>query len=287
MKRTRRFPPLWLANWKRIPEVFTCINETAQWLPVTLAYLGVRPVAYPLELRLRSGEVLVLRERTDLIIFWLVFARRHYPVCSSDRAIVDVGANIGLFTLYAAREAPAAQIISIEPFPDTCQRLRNLLETNHLTDRVTILSCAVSGSSGTAAMDAASAEIPSQYKRINSATTRALNAKHRGEAAMRQSVDGVAVRTETLEQILQTEKITRADLVKLNIHGSEYDVLMSTPPMVLKAFRRIAVQYHELPAEARVGKDQLFEYLAAAGFQLISDEDTGRGSGLAVLAARA
>jgi FkbM family methyltransferase len=287
MKRTRRFSPLWLANWRRIPEVFTCTKETAQWLPVTLAYLGLRSLAYPFELRLRGGEVLVLQERTDLVIFWLIFARRHYPVCSSDRLIVDVGANIGLFTMYAARQAPEAQIISIEPFPETGQRLRSLVETNRLTERVTILNCAVSGSSGTAAMDAASAEIPSQYKRINSATTRVLNPKHRGEAAVRQAESGVSVRTETLQQVIESVKATRADLLKMNIHGSEYEVLMSTPLAALQSFRRIAVQYHQLPAEACVGKDQLFEHLARAGFQLISDEDTMRGSGLAVFAARA
>jgi len=221
------------------------------------------------------------------VIFWLIFARRHYPVRPSDRVIIDIGANIGLFTLYAAREAPAARIISIEPFPDTCQRLRNLVETNRLTDRVTILNCAVSGSSGTAAMDAASAEIPSQYKRITSATTRALNPEHRGEAAMSQATDGVPVRTETLEQILQSGRISQADLVKLNIHGSEYEVLMSTPAAVLQRFRRIAVQYHELPAEARLGKTQLFEHLGRSGFRLLSDQDTGIGSGLAVFTAGA
>src|SRR6266496_3656751 len=150
MTHARRFPATWLANWKRIPEFLACIKETAQWLPVTLAYLGLRPAVFPLELQLRSGEILSLRERTDLVIFWLVFVRRHYPVLSSDSVIVDVGANIGLFTLYAAREAPGARIVSIEPFPDTCQRLRQLVETNRLTERVTILNCAISGTSGTA-----------------------------------------------------------------------------------------------------------------------------------------
>jgi FkbM family methyltransferase len=286
MKPTRPFPPLWLANWERIPEFLACIKETAQWLPVTLAYLGLRPAVFPFELRLRSDEILSLRERTDLVIFWLVFVRRHYPVLSSDSVIVDVGANIGLFTLYAAREAPGARIVSIEPFPDTCQRLRQLVETNRLTERVTILNCAISGVSGTATMDAASAEIPSQYKRIHSEATKALNTRHRGEAALQQTGGGVAVRTDTLQQVLETIQAPRADLLKMNIHGSEYEVLMGTPPMALRAFRRIAVQYHQLPAEAGVGKDDLFLHLDRAGFQLISDQDTRRGSGLAVFAAR-
>ena len=285
MTPARQFPPPWL-DLKRIPEVLACVKETAQWLPVTLAYLGLRPMAFPFELRLRSGEVLSLRERTDLVIFWLVFARRHYPVLSSDSLIVDVGANIGLFTLYAARQAPRAQIISIEPFPETGQRLRQNVQTNRLTDRVTILNCAISGTSGTAAMDAASAEIPSQYKRIHSETTKALNTQHRGEGALQQSEGGVAVRTDTLQQLLETIQASRVDSMKMNIHGSEYEVLMGTPPAVLRSFRRIAVQYHQLPAESGVGKEQLFEHMDRVGFRLVSDRDTRRGSGLAVFATR-
>ena len=274
-----------LSNLKRLPEVLTCMKETPRWWPLTLAYLGVRPLSYPFEVRLRSGELVFLSERTDLIIFWLIFVRRHYPVRKSDRVIVDVGANIGLFTLFAAREAPAARIISIEPFPETCQRLSNLVNTNRLTERVTIVNCAISGASGVAAMDSGST-IPSQYKRIYSEATQALNTRHRGVAADAQPEAGVTVRAETLDSVLKNLKAAPADLVKMNIHGSEYAVLMSTPPVTLQAFNRIAVQYHELPAEARLGKSQLFEYLDQAGFQLISDEDTRRGSGLAVFASR-
>jgi FkbM family methyltransferase len=282
MKHSLHWPLL--ANLKRVPEIFTCVKETSRWLPLTLAYLGIRPLAYPCEVRLRSGEVLVLGERTDLVIFWLIFARRHYPVRTSDKVIVDVGANIGLFTLYAAREAPAAQIISVEPFPSTCQRLSQLVKTNRLAERVTIVNCAISGSAGVAAMDAASG-IPSQYKRIHSEATKALNPQHRGPAALAQPKGGVPVRAETLEEVLENAKGAPADLMKMNIHGSEYEVLMSGSPTTLQRFRRIAVQYHDLPAEARIGKKDLFEHLERAGFRLVSDEDTGQGSGLAVFGA--
>jgi FkbM family methyltransferase len=282
--RLTRRNRLRLANLNRFREVFVCMLETAQWLPLTLAYVGLLPLRYPFEVRLRSGEVLILREQTDLVIFWMIFVRRYYPVNQSDRVIVDVGANIGLFTLYAARKAPGAQIFSIEPFPETCQFLINLVKANHLTHRVTVLNCAIAGFSGIQAMDAAPG-IPSQYRRIYSPATRAVNREHRGQAGLRQTAAGIPVRTETLVHVMDIAQIASADLIKLNIHGSEYEVLMFSPPAALRHFRRIAVQYHELPAEAHVGKKQLFEHLNRTGFRLVSDEDTQRGSGLAVFAA--
>jgi FkbM family methyltransferase len=271
----------WLAFPAHASEILTCRRETAQWAEIMLAYLGLRPLLYPYELRLRSGQHITLRERTDITVFWLVFARRHYPVHPADFIIIDLGANIGMFTLYAAREAPQCRIVAIKPFPDTCSRLRSLVERNHLQDRVTILDYAVAASSATGSMDNA-LEVPSQYRRIYSEATKALNLNHRNQ--VEQAEDGVAVKTETLDKVLDYAHVHCGDLVKLNIHGSEYEVLMSASPAVLKRCKKIAVQYHEMPADRHIGKEELFRHLADSGFELVSDRDTRRGSGLALFA---
>ena len=268
----------WIKHLSHAPEVLTCLRETAHWLPITLGYLGLRSLKYPHEVRLRSGERITLQERTDLVVFWLVFARRHYPVQSADRIVVDVGANIGMFTLYAAREAPQCRVIAIEPFPDTRARLRALVEENNLQDRVTILDCAVAASSSTGNMDLAGG-IPSQYRRIYSESTQGMNSNHRRTVV--ETNDGIPVRMETLDSAFGSAQVPWADLVKLNIHGSEYEVLMSSHPETLRRCKKIAVQYHELPADRHIDKQELFRCLADNGFSLVSDCDTHRGSGMA------
>jgi FkbM family methyltransferase len=275
------FARSWLSNLRRIPEIHACSRETRQWLAVTLDYLRLRPVKYPFELRLRSGERVTLREHIDVVVFWMVFARQHYPVAASHRIIVDIGANIGMFTLYAARTAPAARIIAVEPFPDTRERLKQLVETNHLADRVTIRDCAIAGSAGQRTMDSAEG-IPSQYRRVYSPETATLNTEHRGPSGAKQDDSGVPVRTEILGQVLDHVGVAVVDLMKMNIHGSEYDVLLHSDPSVLQRFRQIEVQYHELPAAMGLGKEQIIERMQQLGFTLINDHDTHRGSGLAV-----
>jgi len=274
----------WLANFRRVREILACLRETGQWLPITLDYLGLHRVRYPYKLRLRTGENIILREHTDAVVFWMVFVRRHYPVAPSHRVIVDIGANSGMFSLYAARQAPAARIVAVEPFPDTRAQLQELVDANHLRDRVTILECAVTSSTAERTMDSATG-IPSQYRRIYSLETKTLNASHRGPAGARQDDRGVPVQSRTLGFVLDHADTPVVDLVKLNIHGSEYDVLLRTNPSVLQRCRQIAVQYHELPAEMQLGKEQIIEHLRRLGFNLMADEDTHRGSGLAVFAA--
>ncbi len=264
----------------RIREVANCLRETAQWLSLTLAYLGVRPLKYPYELQLRTRQQITLHERTDLIVLWLVFMRQHYPVKSSDKTIVDVGANIGMFTLYAARQASHSHIVAIEPFPETYDRLRLSVERNGLQGRVTVLKCALASTSGLGNMDIG--RVPSQYRRLYSEATKSLNMIHRN--MVQQTPNGVEVKTGTLDQALQMAKVGDCDLMKLNVHGSEYEILMSTPASVLKRCKRIAVQYHEMPAESNLGKGPLFRHLEHLGFRLVSDQDTRRGAGLAIFA---
>src|SRR5580658_304289 len=141
---------LWkvLKHANRAPEIFRCIRETAQWAPLSSAYLGLSSVQYPYILRLRLGEQIKLEEHTDLKTFWQVFLRRVYPVHTADRVIVDVGANVGLFTLYAARCAPQARIVAIEPFPATFDRLLTMVRDHHLDTRVSCLNCAATGAGG-------------------------------------------------------------------------------------------------------------------------------------------
>ena len=69
--------------------------------------------------------------------------------------------------------------------------------------------------------------------------TRGLNQKRRNMAE--QTNDGIAVETFPLQQVLDRADIGVADVVKMNIHGSEYDVLMGSPAAALRRCRRIVV----------------------------------------------
>jgi len=64
---------------------------------------------------------------------------------------VDVGANIGLFTLLAARCAsPGGRVLAFEPHPGARAQLRHLIALNGLTDVVTVSDAALSDRSAPA-----------------------------------------------------------------------------------------------------------------------------------------
>jgi FkbM family methyltransferase len=263
-----------------VPEALAWRSETPQWRSVMLAYLGVKPVAFPYELRLRGGACVTLREPGDLVLFWLVFARRHYPVDPSWRTIVDAGANVGLFTLYAARRAPLARIVAVEPFPDSFDRLRELVGKNGLEDRVTLANLALSSKNGEAQMDARLG-LAAYDRHLVESSAKAVNANTRAASGPSKSVQ---VRAASLAAVLDQHGLERADMVKMNIHGSEYDALLSLPTESLVRLGRVAVHYRELPKEAGVGWGDLQRHFHRSGFVTAQHRKARRGSGPIVFA---
>jgi FkbM family methyltransferase len=256
-----------LTNMNRGAEIFLCMAECSDWADISTAYLGLHRLQYPFLLRLRSGEHIRLQELTDLKAFWQIFLRRVYRVRRSDRIILDLGANIGMFTLYAAGIASQARIFSYEPFPSTFDRLLATVRDHQLETRVTCLNYAVTGVSGTRVM--ADAAVPSQRRALTPASS---------------SKSGTQVLGKTLEAIFEENNLHRVDLLKIDVEGSEYEILLSTPPSLLARISRIAMEYHgdSLP----FSKKQLFEHLCDSGFAVSWDTCDKLGYGVTELILR-
>jgi FkbM family methyltransferase len=254
-----------LRNVSRTPEILRCVAQTSQWAHVTAAYLGISRLQYPFILRLRTGEQVNVEELTDLKAFWQIFLRRVYRVDSTDRAIVDLGANIGVFTLYAARCATQAKIFSVEPFPSTFRRLVNNVRNHQLETRVTCLNFAAAGSSGERLMP--DAPVPSQRRALSSV------------ASSTKISTGPQVTGKTLEAMFDENRLSHVDLVKVDIEGSEYEVFLSTPSNILVRIDRISMEYHG--DSAPYSKQQLFDHICSAGFTTTWDICDAQGYGIA------
>lgn len=239
------------------------MRQSADWKALIGGYLGAWPLHYPHEFRTRLGDVLTLEEFHDLVTAWIIFFRREYDVARDCRTIVDAGANIGAFSLYAARTAPAAHIVALEPFPSTHARLLAHVERNGLNDRVACRPWALAAADGARRMDDSSG--PSQSRGLYAAEPEASNG----------SV-GVPVEAITLATLWEREQLGQVDLLKLDIEGGEHELLGATPAEVLRRASAIALEYHPNgPREA------LFACLKGAGFALVSDAQHGPDSGVA------
>jgi FkbM family methyltransferase len=103
-------------------------------------------------IRLRDGSVLAYRgNRGDIRSIGEVWVQRVYrlPVAAPrGGTLVDLGANIGLATVWLAREYGCHTVVAVEPSPDNARLVRENLEANRI--RAEVLEAAVGPHDGTA-----------------------------------------------------------------------------------------------------------------------------------------
>ena len=180
-------------------------------------------------LRFRNGLVLHHGPRDSAgFLFFEVFAngcyRRGLPdVLSGD--VVDIGANIGAFTLDAATRYPAATVHAYEPDPATCEVLQRNIEANGMSSRVRIWNEAVAGGSGSLRL----------WRGEGSVLVSAhLPASDRGDFC-----DVPAV---TLQAVVARAS-GRVGVLKLDCEGAEAEILEAAGP-ALDSVEYMVAEYH-------------------------------------------
>ena len=206
-----------------------------------------------LEIPLRGGLIAlvpgVLMSAFDEVFLREVYAQALSPPLRSVPVAVDVGAHVGLFATWAARQARDARVFSFEAHPVNFKLLTENISQNRL-DRVTAYHQAVSGSGGTARL----------YEHEEGYGGNSLYKEH----VKQEREKYLDVPSTTLDDIVRDHGIQKIDLLKLDCEGAEYEILYKASPDTLRKVRRIGLEYHRVPGQSVAG---LQDYLAKQGFR--------------------
>jgi FkbM family methyltransferase len=202
----------------------------------------------PTEYRMRSGLRVIDTTGTLPGTLAEVFVRRRYGSVERCGTIVDVGANVGSFAVYAAQSCPQARIFCYEPEPQNFLRLRQNLRINGLEERVAAFQCAVSSSSDPRKLGVGHSQLNSfDYLR--------------GGASYE------VVDCTTLRDIRTHHRLERLDLLKMNCEGAEYEILEACSNSDCEGILNIRLEYHNLDGGSRNG-DSLRRCLQARGYRI-------------------
>jgi len=232
----------------RLREVIEARRVLARPWRDTLIYLGLRPVsAAGGEMRFRGGGRLEIERWDDLVTAWGCWVRQDYPVRGDERVILDAGANVGAFSLYAATRAPGAHIHAIEPGTAALAGLRRMVEHNGLAGRITIHGWGIAGTSGERTI----------YESENTVYSTIY------EVAGRQP-HTIAVKS-LADAVREAGNPDRIDLLKMDCEGAEMEALLAAPRETLARIRRVAIEFHALGG-FRI--EDVTAHLAGAGLAL-------------------
>jgi len=191
---------------------------------------------------------------------------------AAGETVLDIGANVGLFSIWVALNVPSARIFAFEAASDNFKALAENVRSNRLGGISTHQYAVSDGRSTRATL----------YRGFHGGIHSIRPEYRNWLRAARGARKTEPVRTITLAGILRRFSIESVDFMKLDCEGAEYQILLSASRPTLSRIRRIVGEYHDLSAERHGGV--LKEFLVQRGFQT-AFKAAGRGNPWGMFAA--
>jgi FkbM family methyltransferase len=181
---------------------------------------------------------------------------------SAGDTVLDIGANIGWFTLVAAKYGGAnARIHSFEPRPETARMLKRTVSDNNLRQQVTVWEYALSDKWG-------------KCKLVWEKGTDNPGGSFLASSAMSddQNVESVEITTAVLDELLPD---IAPDIIKIDVEGGEPRALQGAKNAILRKRPTIVSELYpaQLAMVSGVTPQQYIGQLAQCGYACYLLED--------------
>lgn len=206
----------------------------SNWAAILRARHSGKPV---LRVALRRGPVIeaatdeALFVMLDEIFFDQVYTPDGFAI-GADDTVVDIGGNVGMFALYAARRT-RGPVHVFEPFPENVDYISRNASANG-AGNVHVHAQAVDGVAGTS--------------RLYLTEMRGMHLlfDHNVRGKLTNYID---VPTTTLQEIMDRLALDSIDFLKIDCEGTEGAIVARTPDSYLARVQRIAMEYHDNVSE--------------------------------------
>jgi len=168
----------------------------------------------------------------------------------------DIGANIGLYSLLAARRG--LQVMAFEPSASSFAAMVRNIEINRFDDRISAYCLAFAGRTGLVALNLAS-----------TAAGHSMHSIEAREGGFRQAVPGFSV-----DDFIAHFAAPPPDAIKLDVDGIEPAILHGARATLRSHVREVLVEIDGVNALA--GGNGIPDVLASCGFREVALEGAGR-----------
>ncbi len=215
----------------------------------------------PRFIELKTGEKFVVNDfKGDFSAIKEIYVFDEYKLnnlkLDKNPTIIDIGANIGVFSIRVAKRYSESRIFSYEPLDKTFKVLEDNIVLNNLNN-TKAFNLAISDKRGKIKFH--------------------INKKNLGASSIiKKSGDQIEVKSITLNDIFKINKISRCDLLKLDCEGAEFYIIYSTNKSNLKRIQRIVMEYHAYKDLEEITR--LISFLRTNGFECFKTHINKEGS---------
>ncbi len=215
-----------------------------------------------------------------------VYAKNGITLYPGD-CIFDVGANIGLFTLFADQECSDATIYAFEPSPPTFDILK--ANTSKCRGKIKFFNCGLSKVNKTTTFtfypnsSGMSSFYPNKEEEKQILKTIMLNQQKAGMVEMDQVLQYTeelleerfksktfTCKLKTISEIISENNLARIDLLKIDVQKSEFDVLLGINQNDWHKIRQIVIEVHN--ESNRLA--QVSSLLSGKGYSVVAEQDS-------------
>lgn len=222
-----------------------------------------------LKFKIRFGTM--DRGAINEVCIYKIYNKKGFDIEPED-TIIDIGAHIGTFTIFASKLAKHGRVYAFEPAKNNFQILSQNIKLNKIRNAFPY-ELGVSSKSGKKILyfpDGKLTDAPSFYK-------------------MHVKMKKVAIPVISLKDLVKQNGIKKVDFLKIDCEGGEYEILYGCPKEVLNKVEKISMEYHNInAARARKGMSQtvnqeynsesLIRFLKKNGFKVTAEPiDERRG----------
>ena len=233
--------------------IFPFVNSIENFLIPMLDYNFPGIIRNPYLVKMRGGLKIYVRPKiknviSDIDIFDEVILNDEYNIgdlINNNDAVIDIGANIGLFSLFVQSKFPYVKIYAYEPLSTNFKNLKKNISINHFSN-ILPFQKAVLGTKK---------KVTLFISDVNTGAHSIYNIGNMKKC----SVSGIS-----LSEIIKTKK---PNILKIDCEGAEYEIILKTPKSMLTKIDKIILEQHiTSKTKKRFKKESIINYLIDCGF---------------------
>lgn len=206
------------------------------------------------EIILRNGIRFKVRNSLDEPSIQDMFLRKSWTKfhkIKNNDVVIDIGAFIGDFAIFAASSAKNAKVFAYEPSRESFEYLVKNIKLNNLDNNIIPFDLAITN-------------IKKKIKFYVNPENRSTDDSVYKIGNLLPSV----VNSTTLEDVFKSNNIKYCNFLKMNCEGAEFDILLNTPKELFEKIGYIAMEYHWIGNKTKADYNDIVKILKDNNFKI-------------------
>lgn len=183
------------------------------------------------KIKLNNSLTILINDISSTGVLWEVFSNLDYDVkLKKARIIIDIGAHVGIASLFFSTKYPKSYVFSIEPDPENYKLLLSNIQLNKKKNIKPFNTSVLNNNK----------EVVFLFKNKHSSMSHTRKDLTEVKTTNKYKV----VKSVKLESFIRKNKIKNVDILKIDVEGSEYEIILNLKPSTFSKIRYIIVEYH-------------------------------------------